>query len=360
VDQNVSTDYEIERFVDDGELLNRRAFKTDLAGRMPMKLEEFLGFADATNATLAQANAIAKRSAGQARQAGLYPNPSVGYQGEQIRGGDFWGGEQGAFVQQTIVLGGKLGLRRDLYNQQKGSDEINVEVQRYRIHDDVMQAFYSALTSQAMVVLRQRLLGVATDAVETVHQLANVGQADAPDILQAEVEAEQAKVDFVTAQREFIQNFRTLAVFSGKPELPVSPLAGALDTPPQFDAEQQVATVVSPSPTVRRMQQDIVIGEARLRDAKREAIPDLQLKAGEQYNFEHLPNYPFRATGPQSFATAGINIPIWNHNQGNVSAAQAEIERARQNLVREQLYLKEAAESLAPNLWIVPIHGGPV
>ena len=73
------------------------------------KLAEFIQLADANNPTLKQAAAIVRRSAAQAKQAGLYPNPSVGYQGEQIRGGSFGGGEQGAYIAQSIILGGKLG-----------------------------------------------------------------------------------------------------------------------------------------------------------------------------------------------------------------------------------------------------------
>ena len=42
--------------------------------------------------------------------------------------------------------------------------------------NDVTKAFYEALAYQATVVVLQRLLGLALNAVETVHQLANVGQ----------------------------------------------------------------------------------------------------------------------------------------------------------------------------------------
>jgi outer membrane protein, heavy metal efflux system len=319
----------------------------NVAARTPMALADFETLADANNPTLKQANAFVRRSQEQARQAGLYPNPSVGYQGEQIRGGSFGGGEQGGFVQQTVVLGGKLGLRRNIYEQQKRSDQIGVEEQTYRVHADVQQAFYAALTAQATVQLRQRLLGVALDAVETVHQLANVGQADAPDILQTEVETEQAKVDYVTAQRQYLQAFRTLAALAGKGDLPVSPLQGDLEKAPDLNAEQMVDSVVADSPTVKRAQQEASVAQARLKDAKRESVPDLQLRAGEQYNGEHVSENPTKATGAQSFASAGVNIPLWNRNQGNVEAAKAEIERANQDVLREQLSLRQQAAPLA-------------
>jgi cobalt-zinc-cadmium efflux system outer membrane protein len=319
----------------------------DVAARPSMALADFEALADANNPTLKQANALVRRSQEQARQAGLYPNPSVGYQGEEIRGGSFGGGEQGGFVQQTIVLGGKLGLRRNIYAQQKRSDQIGVEEQTYRVHGDVQQAFYDALTAQATVQLRQRLLGVALDAVETVHQLANVGQADAPDILQTEVETEQAKVDYVTAQRQYLQSFRTLAALAGKGGLPVSPLQGELEKTPDLNAEQIVDSVVADSPTVKRAQQEAAVAQARLKDAKREPVPDLQLRAGEQYSGEHVTENPVKAVGAMSFASAGINIPLWNRNQGNIGAAKAEIERAEQGIAREQLSLRQQAAPLA-------------
>src|SRR5712692_2542063 len=191
---------------------------TGAAQRPAMGLKDFEALAVANNPTLKEANALVRRSVGQAHQAGLYPNPSVGYLGEEIRGGSFGGGQNGAFIQQTVVLGGKLGLRRRVFEEQRREDELGTSEQRYRLLSDVGQEFYSALGAQEIVKLRRNLLEIAQDAVETAHQLANVGQADAPDLLQAEVEAEQAKLEYVTAQRRYIQAFNSLTALVGKPD----------------------------------------------------------------------------------------------------------------------------------------------
>jgi cobalt-zinc-cadmium efflux system outer membrane protein len=53
------------------------------------------------------------------------------------------------------------------------------------------------------------------------------------------------------------------------------------------------------------------------------------------------------SVGAESFASATINITIWNRNQGNVGAAKAEIERAQQDVTREQLSLRRQAAPLA-------------
>jgi cobalt-zinc-cadmium efflux system outer membrane protein len=317
--------------------------------RAPLKLEDFLASADKNNPTLQQAAAMVRRSEAEAKQAALYPNPTVGYEGEQIRGGSYGGGEQGGFVAQTIVLGGKLGLRRDIYQQQKQSDQIAAEAQLARVHNDVAQMFYDALSAQRLMQVRSRLVGVAKDAVETAHQLANVGQADSPDVLQAEVEAEQAGIDYTAAQRLFIEKFKSLTALAGTPSIETAPLDGVLDAPPQIDADRIVDTIAQQSPTVKQAQQQVAIAQARLKDARREMVPDLQLKAGEQANLEQLAGDPGRKTGAQSFASVGIELPLWNRNQGNVQAAQAELDQARQEITRTQLSLRQQAEVLAQN-----------
>ena len=330
-----------------GENLPAPELLKDVAARPAMPLADFESLADANNPTLKEANTLVRRSREQARQAGLYPNPSAGYQGEQIRGGSYGGGEQGGYVQQTIVLGGKLRLRRNIFAQQSRSDQTGVEEQTARVHGDVQQAFYAALTAQEEVRIRRRLLGIALDAVATVHQLANVGQADAPDILQTEVEAESAKVDYEAAQRQYIAAFHSLGSVAGKADLPVSQLQGDLEKLPELNADQIVDSIVSNSPTIKRDQQEVAVAEARLKDAKREIIPDLQVRAGEQYNGEQVSSNPVKSTGAQSFATAGIEIPLWNRNQGNIEAAKAERERAEQEVTRERLRLRQSAEPLA-------------
>jgi outer membrane protein, heavy metal efflux system len=316
-------------------------------GKNPtMQLSQFEQFALTANPTLRQADVLTRQSAAQAGQIGLLPNPSVGYEGAEIRGGSFRGGEQGAFVQQTFVLGGKLGLRRNVFEQQQREDEFSAAEQRARVLSDVQQGYYMVLAAQELVTVRRRMLQLANDAVQTAHQLANVGQADAPDVLQAEVEAEQAGVDYTNAQRTFIQRFRTLAVLAGQPDLPLSPLGGHLEDPPLIDPHGIIAQILQNSPSVKRAQQNILRTEAELKSAKREAIPDLQIRAGVQNNFEPLNDATGTAVGVQGFVTAAVSLPIFNRNQGNVGAANAGVEHARAELVRVQLSLRRGGEAL--------------
>src|SRR3982074_1694715 len=164
-------------------------------------LEELQLMALQNNPTFAQSAANIQAAEGRKKQSGLYPNPTVGYQGEQIRGGSFHGGEQGFFVQQDIVLGGKLGLNRKILEQELKQAETEAEEQKLRVVTNVRTSYIQALAAQQTLELRHNLSKLADDAVETSHQLANVGQADAPDVLESEVEAQQAQIADTMAEQ---------------------------------------------------------------------------------------------------------------------------------------------------------------
>ncbi|MGI4758892.1 MAG: TolC family protein [Janthinobacterium lividum] len=314
--------------------------------RPAMSLLQFEQSAEVGSPVMKQADAARERSEQTARQAGLPPNPTIGYSGEHIRGGSYHGGEQGAFVQQTVVMGGKLGLRRDVYREQAAADRIGIEEQRYRVRGDVQQAFYRALATQETVAVRRKMLQLAADSVETAHQLANLGQADAPDVLQAEVELEQAKMDYVDAQREYLQRFAVLAALANQPSLPVSPLTGQLDQIPNLDGDAAVAKVLAESPAIQRAQQEIAVAQAKLKQSKREPVPDLTVQAGEWYSGERLDGIN-KPAGWMGFAQAGVELPLWNRNQGNTGAAKADVARAEAEVTRTQRSLKMQAEPMA-------------
>lgn len=316
-----------------------------IVSREPMTLEQFIGFADQSNPTLRQAQLNVDRSDLQAKQVGLPPDPIVGYSGDHIRGGQYHGGEQGAFFTQEFVLGHKLALRRDIYRAEGRSNAMALEVQRARVHNDVARAFFDTLAAQQTVIIRDHLLKVALDNDTNTHELSRIGQVDAAAILTAEVEAEQARVDFLSAQRMFLAHYAQLATFAGQHSLETHPLKGSLVEPPGFDPEDYVKRDVEESPLVKRAQADEALGEARLKDARRERVPNLNVTAGEWYSGEEVNSG--RKAGWESFVQAGVQLPLWNRNQGNVKASEVLLDRAHQDVERTKLWTHDQTEPLA-------------
>jgi cobalt-zinc-cadmium efflux system outer membrane protein len=317
----------------------------DVINQSPMTVEDFIGLAEKNNPTLVQAQRNIERSNQQARQLGLPPDPIVGYSGDHIRGGEYHGGEQGAFFSQVFVLGRKLALRRDVYRAQGRANQFALEVQRARIHDDVGRSFFHTLAMQESVVIHDRLLKVAMDSETNAHELERIGEADAADVLGAEIAAEQAKVDFNQAQRLFLASFAQLSTYAGQKDLPAHPLAGGLVEPPQLDAEAMVGRDVEESPYVKTAQSKVGVAEDRMKDARRERFPNLNVTAGEWFSGEPV-NSGAKA-GFESFIQAGVQLPLWNRNQGNTQAAKALVDRAHLDVARTQLWTRNQAEPYA-------------
>jgi outer membrane protein, heavy metal efflux system len=303
-----------------------------------MRLEELEQLALANNPTVVQVQANLRVATGLARQASLYPNPTVGYYGDEIRGGYLGGGKQGGFVSQTIVLGGKLHAARRVADLQASQAETSGQIQRLRILNNVRALFYQVLAAQRLVEVRQNLATLAGDATQTTHQLGNVGQADRPDILQAEVEQQQANLRLRIAQQSLQASWRVLAAVVGKPDLPLARLEGDLDAIPDLNYEEWVATTLRESPELKLAQQSVETAEASLVQARKARIPDLQLTGTLAQNSEPLETTR-KPIGLQGGAQIGVQIPIFNRNQGNVAAAQGEIESTKQDLARLKLQL---------------------
>jgi outer membrane protein, heavy metal efflux system len=304
-----------------------------------LRLETLEQMALVNNPTVARVQANLRIVSGLATQAGLYPNPAVGYYGDEVRGGFSGGGKQGGFVTQTVVLGGKLRAARRVAQLRANQVETSGQIQHLRILNNVRSAFYQVLAAQRLVEVRQNLAKVAVDAIQTSLQLANVGQADRPDVLQAQVEQEQANMAVRVAEQNLESSWRFLAAAVGKPDLAMVRLEGDLDAIPDLNYEEWVAATLRESPEVRLAQQEVQRAEASLAQARKAPIPDLQLTGLLFQNHEPLETTR-KPTGLQGGAQIGVQLPIFNHNQGGIAAANGEIDSAKLELARLKLQLQ--------------------
>jgi outer membrane protein, heavy metal efflux system len=307
-------------------------------------LDRALATARQHNPTLRQAEAGIHAARGRAQQEGLYPNPSIGYSGDEIRGGESGGGKQGFFVEQTIVTGGKLGRAREVFRKETQLAEIEAEEQKIRVETSVKIAFYRVLAAQELVDARSDLARIAQESLDTERRLQNTGQADETEVLAAELEARRLKLSARTMENTLREEWRALASVLGQPELPLKTVSGDLDRGwPELD-EHQVETVATQSPASRIANGAAERATAQLARAQREKVPDILVRAGADYNHEPLDN-PLLTTGWQWNAQVAVELPIFNRNQGNVAAARSDMERAEAEKQRVALTLRERAST---------------
>lgn len=312
-----------------------------------LTLEDLERMALQNNPTMAQAAAAIRAAEGRRLQAGLYPNPTVGYLGQELAVRVFdRKSEHLGFVQQTFVTGGKLRYAREAAAQEKVQAEIGSEAQKQRLLTEVRLLYYETLGAARLVEVRRDLSRIARDAVGVSEELFNVGQADRPDVLEAEVEAQQAELDLQIAQNNRERVWRQLAAVVGTPELPVSPLAGDIEAEvPVIDEGEVLARLLRESPVVRIAQAGVERAKAALQHARAERVPNIIARGGVGYSTEPIDRN--RATGVEFFVELGVPLPIFNRNQGNIAAAEAELDRVRGEVRRVDLALRSR---LSPTL----------
>jgi len=310
-------------------------------------LEEAQRLAAESNPTLRQAEAEIRASKARQQQSGLYPNPTIGYTGDEIRGGSVGGGKQGFFVEQTIVTAGKLARSRDIFSKETQLAEIEAQEQKIRVETSVKTAFLRVLAAQELLDVRRDLAKIEQDFAETQRQLSNTGQADESEVLDSEVDAQRLRLSARMQENTLREEWRSLTALLGRPDLPLSTVSGDLEHNwPDFNEDQAVESIATQSPANRIADASAARASAELARAKREPIPDLQLRAGMEYNNEPLGSVPF-ATGWEGIAEVGVQIPIFNRNQGNIAAASASLDRANLEKQRVALTLRDRAATAA-------------
>jgi outer membrane protein, heavy metal efflux system len=302
--------------------------------------------ASESNPTLRQAEAEIRAAKARAQQAGLYPNPTVGYAGDEIRGGSINGGKQGFFAQQTIVTSGKLSKSRSVFEQETHLAEFEGEEQKTRVETSVKIAFYRVLAAQDLLELRRDLSQIATAFQQSQADLVRTGQVDESEKLETDIEVQRLHLAAFEQENILREQWRKLAAVLGQPDLPQSTIAGDLEHGwPEINDEEILNTIAALSPATRMADAAASRASAEIARAKSQVIPDISLLGGLEYNNEPLESVP-HSIGWEGFAEVGVQLPIFNRNQGNIAEAGAELDRAQLEKQRIQLVLRERAASL--------------
>jgi len=309
-------------------------------------LEDAQLIAREKNPTLRQAEAGIRAAKARQQQAGFLPNPIVGYSGDEIRGGSVGGGKQGFFIEQRVITGGKLGKSRDVFSKETSLAEIEAEEQKIRVETAVKMAFYRVLAAQELADAREQLARIANENAQTEKRLGNTGQADETEILEAELEAHRLDLAARMQENTLHEEWRSLAAVIGDAGMERMTVAGNLEQDwPELSDGEVLDAISRQSPARRIADVTAARNSAEVVRAQREAIPDLRLRGGLLYNNEPIGAVP-HATGWEGTAELGVEIPIFNRNQGNVAAARAESERAEEEKRRIALTLRERAASV--------------
>ena len=310
------------------------------------------------NPTLVQARAETWKAYGRQEQAGLYPNPLLAYSGQEIGSGGT-AGMQGFYLSQKFITGGKLELSRTVAWREQQQAEQLVTAQEFRIVNGVRREYYDLLTSNRKIQLATELLGIARESEKQTERRLAAGQGSKIDVLQARLERERVHLELETVEVERQAILRRLRVLAGLHAEGTLHVSGELEQDvPDLDWDYALSGLLQSSPLIAQAEAGVARAGAVWQRAKAEPIPDVTVQAGTMHNF---------ATNLQvARVQISLPLPIYDKNQGNISAAEAEwvracqeVERVRQALERElaevfRLYSQQRIRVMKLNTEILP------
>lgn len=309
----------------------------DLSG---LTLEQAEQLAVSRNPTLQQAAATTNKAQGTRRQIGKYPNPTVGYNADDI-GEEGTAGSQGVFLQQTIMLGRKLELNQHVADWEVQALSWQTEAQRLRICNDVRAQFYTTLGAQRVVAIaaewrdqaaeNARLAAAYFQAAPNI-QLEDLGTAK-NELLLAQVQSQRAQLTYDNAQVELEGEWQRLACLLGEPHMAYTALADTLEqTAGPRDKELAREQLLKLSPVLAQARAEVQRAAWRIQREQAQPIPNVQLQLiGAHGN----------VTGSDTVSIqAGVPIPLFNNNDGNVMRASSDYRRACWNVQRLELSLQ--------------------
>ena len=313
---------------------NPDAASSEIVDAGSLTLEDLEQVALDNNPTLRQAFQVVQRARGNWQQVGLYPNPTIGYEAEDV-GEDGGDGQHGGFVEQQIITGKKLDWNRTVAAREINQAEWQAEIQRIRVITAVRIGYYRLLGAQELVNTLGDVQPEFEKFGEKAESLFRGGQTAELEVLPARIARDTYSLQVENLVHQEDAARRELAVVLGVPELPPGQLNGDLGgTAEPLDFETEWQHLRAASPVLQTAQAQVQRARAQLSREQVQPIPDLNLRGSVRD--DTLSNSTLFS------AEVGIQLPIHNRNQGNISAAAAALREAMAEVDRLELLLRES------------------
>lgn len=283
------------------------------------------------NPSIRQATAAATKAMGFRDQVGVAPNPNVGYNGSQLA--DKSTDQHTAYIEQDIVLGGKLKKNKIVLEQEVQAQLWEVQATRQRVLTDVRTKFYEALAAQKRIALSTEFAETTNKGIEAAKLRLQALEGTRTELLQAEVQ--HTEVDLFRQRGQLSLRAAWTELFSvvGCPTSGPTSLVGNLkqELVPR-DWDQTYEVIADSSPEVHAACSRVARATANLDRQQVQPIPNLSvvIAAGRDNGTKN----------GMLNTQVGIPVPVFNRNEGNITAAWAEYCRATQEMQRIKLSIR--------------------
>jgi outer membrane protein, heavy metal efflux system len=282
--------------------------------------------------TLFEASAHIDSLIGKRTQAGLWPNPEVGFSGQQVASRGL-AEQNGVYMGQKIITAQKLKTDQSIVTEEIRRAQYFYDAQRLRLETDVSVAFYEALAAQRLLEQATELTRIADEAHKTLEKLRLGSEASRIDVLQAKLELDSTRILHENAQHRVEAAWKNLATIVGQRNLARQPLAGTLQQGVlHYTWDDALTMLLQQSPELRQAEATAERARWAHQRAMREIYPNIAASGIVQR--DHA------IQGWDGAIQISLPVPIINRNQGQIRETLANIGVAEQAVQRTRLLLE--------------------
>ena len=266
--------------------------------------------------------------AAQARelQAGLWPNPEIDVEMENVGGtgelSGFDAAETTIQLSQLIELGNKSQKRKKIASYEKELANLDYQNKRLEVFSGAAKAFILVLKAQKKLQLSSELLELSKKSYETVEKRVNAGKDSPVEKTRASIAFSNIKISHRQAQRTLEYARKHLAFFWEQDKPVFEQAVGNLDSVEQLPALEDLTNQLKLAPEYARWEAEIKKSQAVLDLEKANGVGDITIGAGFRR---------FNETDDNAVVFGiSIPLPLSDRNQGAKQAAVYNLAKSRQ------------------------------
>lgn len=266
--------------------------------------------------------------AAQARelQAGLWPNPEIDVEAENVGGtgelNGFDGAETTIQLSQLIELGNKSQKRKKVASLEKELAGVDYQNKRLEVFSEAAKAFILVLKAQEKLQLSNELLTLSEESFETVTKRVHAGKDSPVEKTRASVVLANIKISNRQAKRDLEYANKQLASFWGQDNPLFKEAAGNLYSIEPLPTLESLTIPLKQNPEYTRWETEIKKSRAVLDLEESRAIGDITIGAGVRR---------FNETDDNAFVFGvSIPFPISDRNQGAKQEAVYNLAKSHQ------------------------------
>jgi cobalt-zinc-cadmium efflux system outer membrane protein len=313
----------------------RQAELLRLLNNDPISLDDLLQAAVLFNPEIAAAQSNIGAATGRLRQAGLYPNPIIEFEAEDIPAGDvdFSRNQNTVSIIQPIILGKRRSTAISAATAEQEAARFALQNTINQVLGDVRFAYMDLVYHKMALALNGELLTHANKILDIAQARFNVRAATESELIAAQLKSTKFELNRRKLKLEISSTAKHLQSFLPDVPVPQERIRSELQfTLPSIDLDRLLADARERHPLILASQKTVEAAKHRLALAKAERIPDVSFRGA----------YGRDTSEGENIVEVGISIPLpfFNRNQGRIAEMHHMVSRSQHDAKSQRTRLE--------------------